>query len=149
MRRSTEAEKKRRQRERAKRGGRILQTVEIMDWDAWGEILREGGWLLGSVVNDRLVRDATRNFIWKLCKDYQREKADRQLAEFRVPVTGAIDRETGPYLEWRVLKPKDLQRTVEIDPETYARMVAADDDVADPVVDAAMIKEGGFQIKDG
>ena len=89
--RITEAEKKRRQRDRAKRGGRVLQTVEIMDWDAWGEILREGGWLLGSVVNDRLVRDATRNFIWKLCKDHQKEKAERQLAEIQSPVTGLIE----------------------------------------------------------
>ena len=142
--RLTEAEKKRRQRERAKRGGRVLQTVEIMDWEAWGEILRDGGWLLGSVVNHRLVRDATRNFIWKLCKDHQKEKAERHLAEFRSPVTGLIDRETEPNQDWPLLKSKDLQRPIEIGPDATAEV----DNALDPRVVTDMIREGGFQIRD-
>jgi hypothetical protein len=109
--RLTEAEKKRRQRERAKRGSRVI-SVEIMDWEAWCEILIDDSWLMGSVTNERLVGDATRNFLWKLCKDHQQQKAEQQLAEIRIPIIGLIDRETGPYQQWGLIKAKDVRPTV-------------------------------------
>lgn len=147
--RITEAEKKRRQRERGKRGSKVI-PVEIMDWEAWGEFLSAGGWLMGSITNDRLVGDATRNFLWKLCKDHQQQKAEQQLAEIRLPITGLIDRETGPYQEWRLLKPKDRQIPVAIDPEIQvASLPERERDSTDPKVIADMLKERGFQIRDG
>ena len=62
--RARERIKKQRQRARSERGIRVIQSVEIMDWKAWEEILREGGWLFGNVVNERSVGDATRSYIW-------------------------------------------------------------------------------------
>ena len=108
MGRMTEAEKKRRQRQRAKRGSRVVR-VEIMDWEAWGEFLSDNHWLMGSAT-DHSVRDATRNYLWKVCSDHRKEKASQQLAEIRSPVNGLLDREIGPYEEWRLIKPKGLRR---------------------------------------
>ena len=123
---------------------KFFQLVEIMDWKAWEEILREGGWLFGSVVNARSIGDATRSYIWNLCRQHNNEKATRQLAEFRSPITGLIDRETQPNQDWPLLKPKDLQCAIEIDPEATAEV----DDALDPRVATALIREGGFQIRD-
>ena len=142
--RDRERIKKQRQRARSERGIRVLQSVEIMDWKAWEEILREGGWLFGSVVNDRSVGDATRSYIWNLCRQHNNEKATRQLAEFRSPVTGLIDRETEPNQDWPLVKPKHLQGPIEIDPDTTEEV----DDALDHRVVTALIKEGGFQIRD-
>ena len=90
------------------------------------------------------VGDATRSYIWNLCRQHNNEKATRQLAEFRSPVTGLIDRETEPNQDWPLLKPKHLQRPIEIDPDATAEV----DDALDPRVATALIREGGFQIRD-
>ena len=99
MGRLTEAERKRRQRERAKRGSKAIR-VEIMDWEAWSEILSADGLLMGSVVNERVIGEATGAFIWKLCRDHQQQTAERQLADIQPSVTGLIDRETDPHDEF-------------------------------------------------
>ncbi|HMK23807.1 MAG TPA: hypothetical protein VK466_15855 [Terriglobales bacterium] len=74
--------------------------VELIDRDAWVEILREEG-LLRGVFADSAVRGATEAFIWDMCRDYRREKAQAELSKMRAPITGLIDRETesrGPTL---------------------------------------------------
>jgi hypothetical protein len=142
--RDRERIKKQRQRARSERGIRVLQSVEIVDWKAWEEILREGGWLFGSVVNDRSVGDATRSYIWNLCRQHNSKKATLQLAELRSPVTGLIDRETEPSQDWPLLESKDFQCPIEIDPGATAEV----DDALDPRVATALIREGGFQIRD-
>ena len=88
----SEAEKKRRQRERRARGSRIVM-VELIDRDTWVEILREEG-LLHGVHADSAVRTATEVFIWDMCRNYRREKAQAELSEIQVPIIGLIDRET-------------------------------------------------------
>ncbi len=146
MARLTEAEKKRHQRQRAKRGGKVF-LIEIMDREAWEEFLREKGLVMGSFVPDRVLADATGTFIWKLCRYHQQQKAERQLADIQPSVTGLIDRETNPHDgSWRLFKSKDLREPVEIefiDPEP-------DQEAVDPRLAADKIKEfkkDGFQIK--
>jgi hypothetical protein len=70
----TEAEKKRNQRERAKRGSRVLLGLEIVDWDAWLEILRADG-LLHEADTLGAVRLATERYVWEECRAYRREQA--------------------------------------------------------------------------
>ena len=102
------AEKKRKQRDRAKRGSRAI-PVEIMDWGAWIEILRYDS-LLHGADTPGAVRLATEAFIWDLCRDYRREKAKEQLSEIRSPITGLIDREMEPIGGCRLIKAKDVRR---------------------------------------
>jgi hypothetical protein len=80
----TEAEKKRRQRERAKRGSRII-SVEIVDWGAWCEVLREGNFLHGGIETEGSVRGATEVFIWNLCRNYRHAQAHEELKN--VPIS--------------------------------------------------------------
>ena len=75
----SEAEKKRLQRERRARGSRVVM-VELVDRDAWVEILREEG-LLRGVYADSAIRSATEAFIWEMCREYRREKAQAELSK--------------------------------------------------------------------
>jgi hypothetical protein len=155
----TEAEKKRKQRERAKRGSRVLLGLEIIDWDAWLEILRADGLLHGA---DTLgaVRLATERYVWEECRAYRREQAQEQLSQVGTPITGLIDRETESRPD-QLIKAKDLKRPSpnNINPATYQSKQQAEadgfdqgdwydekDDGMDPMVANALVEEGGYQV---
>jgi hypothetical protein len=144
------AEQKRRQRDRAKRGSRVI-SVEIVDWDAWCDYLRASHWLQGGVETDGTVRGATEAFIWDICRDYRQEQASEQLRLVRSPITGLIDREIGPLESSRLIKTKRVKRPGS---ETFAPDVNfellehLDDEGLDRTEAEGTVAEGGFQIKD-
>jgi hypothetical protein len=142
--------KKRWQRERAKRGSRVL-PIEIMNVSAWCDILRDEGFLTVTHNHDRAIRAATEAFIWDMCWDYRREKAEEQLAKISpVTRTGLIDRETGPYQECRLIKAKNARPTQpdKLDPEAYFDLLAKqldERDNLDRLEVKGTVAEGGFQ----
>jgi hypothetical protein len=162
----TEAEKKRKQRERAKRGSRVLLGLEIIDWDAWLEILKTEG-LLHGTHSLGAVRLATERYVWEECRAYRREQAQERLSQVRAPITGLIDRETESRPD-QLIKAKDLKqpRSDNANPAICQSIRAKqqaeadgfdqgdwhdeadEDDGMDSLVANALLEEGGYQVED-
>jgi hypothetical protein len=147
--RITEAEKKRRQRDRAKRGSRVI-PIEIVDWGAWCDLLREANWLHGGIEAEGTVRTATEAFIWDMCRDYRQEQAEEQHNQIRSPITGLLAREIGPLESSRLIKNKHVSRSGRetFDSDPYFDLHRLDDDGPDQTEIEGTIAEGGYQIKE-
>jgi hypothetical protein len=80
---------KRAERRRLAKSGRRTINVEVMDWDAWVEILKEED-CLGKDVEptSEAVTAATVKFIWDDCRQYRKEIADEEMGLIQRVRTG-------------------------------------------------------------
>jgi hypothetical protein len=127
------------QRERAKRGSRVLLGLEIIDWDAWLEILRVDGLLHGA---DTLgaVRVATERYVWEECRAYRREQAQER--RFKRPRPDNAN----PVI-YESIRAKQQTEADGLNQGDWYDEADVDDGM-DPMLANSLVEEGGYQVEE-